>query len=913
MTSYLDVVLGDRAGFLAVAYGYDPHYDASGKYTHKEWIERRYPWPTGREQLERDVAKMLAAQERVDVYACPAIRFTDDRRKGSALPPQVCWGDFDSPVDAGLLATLDPFVVQSGSDGHRHIYLPLSRPVDLGLHARLNKALADRLGGDHKWSDESLLRLPGTLNYKTTPPAPVVALPWSGRIWDPEELATLLGVEQAKQSSSRQKSALVAEPPPQPLPGPVQAELDNEDTEDRSKAHHRVVGACRDAGLSLGQALAVVSNYGPSLEKYGTRLADEVVRSWAAVGGGEAAKKSKSAGPSQATRIVQIALTEYDLGCTPDGDTYAIPKTGPRVVRLLRGGRGSLRAELARAYFDRTDAAASQSALTDACMVLDGKAQQVEPIELHLRVAAHQTALVLDLGDPSGRAVVITAAGWRVVDEPPVRFRRTAATGALPDPARGGALDVLWHAVNVAEKYRPLVLAVLVAALVPNLPHPVVAITGEQGTGKSTATRRLASIIDPSPAQLRKAPKDVETWTTAAAGSWVVALDNLSGMSDWLSDAVCRACTGDGDLRRRLFSDGDLHVISFRRVTMLNGIDLGALRGDLADRLVHVALDVISPDKRRLDRDLDIDWRRAHPRVLGAVLDLTVKVLAALPGIELDELPRMADYARVLAAVDQVIDTQGLDTYKGLQTDLAEDAATSDPVLIALTAKVVEDWSGTSADLLTVITPHDELGRTPKDWPKARALTTLLRRQAPALRQLGWVVQEIPRNASGYKVLRWRLRPPPGEGGNLRREENNADNADNAEYGHKPAGHRLVGVSATDSATARRQLGDAENSATLDSSPSDAEHNAETDAPQLTSANGDHSATSASSASNPYLHGASDLLAAAVGRDIPGGCDQCDAYQTVDPDPFGEDQMWHCTVHHDEGCPELRRLKGRAS
>lgn len=132
----------------------------------------------------------------------------------------------------------------------------------------------------------------------------------------------------------------------------------------------------------------------------------------------------------------------------------------------------------------------------------------------------------------TSRAVVITAAGWRVVDEPPVRFRRTAATGALAESARDGNLNALWDAVNVAAKYRPLVLAVLVAELIPNLPHPVVAITGEQGTGKSTATRRLASIIDPSPAQLRKAPRDVETWTTAPPGP---------GSSRWTTYPTCPA------------------------------------------------------------------------------------------------------------------------------------------------------------------------------------------------------------------------------------------------------------------------------------------------------------------------------------------------------------------------------------
>ena len=39
------------------------------------------------------------------------------------------------------------------------------------------------------------------------------------------------------------------------------------------------------------------------------------------------------------------------------------------------------------------------------------------------------------------RAVEIDAAGWRVINNPPVRFRRTAGMKALPAPVPGGSLE----------------------------------------------------------------------------------------------------------------------------------------------------------------------------------------------------------------------------------------------------------------------------------------------------------------------------------------------------------------------------------------------------------------------------------------------------------------------------------------
>jgi hypothetical protein len=140
---------------------------------------------------------------------------------------------------------------------------------------------------------------------------------------------------------------------------------------------------------------------------------------------------------------------------------------------------------MASAYFTATGRAASQQSLADALLVLDGQARELDPEALWLRVAEHEDDLYLDLGDATGRAVRITRSGWTLTDRPPVWFRRTALTGALPVPMSGGGLDDLWRLLNVAESDRPLVVAWLVAALHPAIPHPIVALVGEQGVGKS--------------------------------------------------------------------------------------------------------------------------------------------------------------------------------------------------------------------------------------------------------------------------------------------------------------------------------------------------------------------------------------------------------------------------------------------
>lgn len=123
---------------------------------------------------------------------------------------------------------------------------------------------------------------------------------------------------------------------------------------------------------------------------------------------------------------------------------------------------------------------------------------------------------------------------------------------------------------------------------------------------------------------------------------------------------------------------------AIQRVVALNGIDAGTLRGDLGDRLVPIELRRIPDDQRRVDRELQEDWKRLHPGLLGALLDLLADVLAELPGMQLDSMPRMADFARVLAAVDAVRGTSSLAIYLESRNAVSQEVVEGDPVAAAV-------------------------------------------------------------------------------------------------------------------------------------------------------------------------------------------------------------------------------------
>jgi len=98
------------------------------------------------------------------------------------------------------------------------------------------------------------------------------------------------------------------------------------------------------------------------------------------------------------------------------------------------------------------------------------------------------------------RAVEIDAAGWRVVAAPPMRFRRPPSQRALPIPAPGGSIDRLAAFLNLrCEEDLVLVAGWASAALRDRGPCPILALTGEQGSAKSTSTAMLQALIDSTP------------------------------------------------------------------------------------------------------------------------------------------------------------------------------------------------------------------------------------------------------------------------------------------------------------------------------------------------------------------------------------------------------------------------------
>jgi putative DNA primase/helicase len=139
----------------------------------------------------------------------------------------------------------------------------------------------------------------------------------------------------------------------------------------------------------------------------------------------------------------------------------------------------------------------------------------------------------------------------------------------------------------------------------------------------------------------------------AAHNSWVVAYDNLSGIPQWLSDALCRLATGGGYSTRELYSDTDEVILDLTRPVMLNGIDHLTERPDLAERAIILYLPRIEEHARRDEAQLYRAYKRDSPQILGALFTAVSAALASLPTVALVRKPRLADFSLWATAAEE--------------------------------------------------------------------------------------------------------------------------------------------------------------------------------------------------------------------------------------------------------------------
>ena len=200
----------------------------------------------------------------------------------------------------------------------------------------------------------------------------------------------------------------------------------------------------------------------------------------------------------------------------------------------------------------------------------------------------------------------------------------------------------------------------------------------------------------------------------------------MSKLPEWLSDALCRACTGEGFSKRELYSDDDDVLYSFQNIGSLNGINLVVEKPDLMERCIIFGLEKI--EKVENLTNFNQRFSRARPLILGAMFDAAVGALQRIDTVPDETIFRMADFARWGCAIADALGhkaTDFLDAYKSNIKLQHQEAIDASPIAQAIEIFMKEqgaEWHGTPTELyklLGEIAEKHPVDRISETWPKA--------------------------------------------------------------------------------------------------------------------------------------------------------------------------------------------------
>ena len=228
----------------------------------------------------------------------------------------------------------------------------------------------------------------------------------------------------------------------------------------------------------------------------------------------------------------------------------------------------------------------------------------------------------------------------------------------------------------------------------------------------------------------------------------------------WLSDALCRLASGGSFAVRQLYTDDDEVLFQAARPLLVNGIEDVISRPDLGDRAIFLTLPPIADAQRRPESELWREFEIARPRILGALLDAAVHGLRAMGRVQLDRLPRMADFALWATACETALWPAGTfaQAYAANRRAAIESIIEADPVAMCVQALMIDrtTWTGSASDLLSLCAERAraDVSSGPSWTKNPRALACRLRRAQTFLRTLGIEITFSREGRTGTRMIR---------------------------------------------------------------------------------------------------------------------------------------------------------------
>lgn len=464
---------------------------------------------------------------------------------------------------------------------------------------------------------------------------------------------------------------------------------------------------------------------------------------------------------------------------------------GELCISLIEDGKTktmSLKSENWRSwlirFLRRIGVPASASMREEITEALTALAHEVDKEKVYVRVARTSTSVQVDLNDSSFNAVHISDLGgeFRIEQPRDVYLLRTNKQQPLPLPVRCDRRNFVKKFKRLIPSLESghwlLVLAFILKCLDRDRgAFAILVIGGPQGAGKTVLSFRIKALVDPSEPPFLSPPKNVDDIIVAARNSYLLAYENMSGINSEMADIFCRLSTGGGISKRKLYTDHEEAFYKLHSPIIINGIDEPSNRPDFVDRCVMLELKPIADGERIAETELNKDFEESLPELLGGLYGILAECLHILPNIQINNLPRMTDYARMGIAAEKVLKLRPglfLREYGKNRDEQTNNTFWNDDLCNAIysffrskhcTGSRIE---GTAQELMRRFLSGSRFVSAPRT---IKGFSGWLKRIAPLLKSRGIEVEWLPRTASKRLIAIYLATP----GGDLSEDKHSQD------------------------------------------------------------------------------------------------------------------------------------------
>jgi len=470
----------------------------------------------------------------------------------------------------------------------------------------------------------------------------------------------------------------------------------------------------------------------------------------------------------EADIIFGIAENGFNFHYSVEDGGFLTRKEGPKYAYIVQGGTPSLRNYLINEYRMKTGKVPTRSAVADTIHALEAVCEQSSSRTRKLAIRSAKSKITgtvwVDLGRQDGQVIGISAEKWGIAAHPDadVFFKRTDEVKELPIPHNVAPADVkatldnlLRPAFNITDAEFPMVVSWMVAQIMPDYRAPVAMFLGESGSGKTSATSTLSSILEGVVDHGAVMPDGKDNLAVTISQEKISIWNNVSKISNAASDDICQYIDGASYKKRRLHSDSGVVNLTLNPSILLNGISFdGDLRADLKTRSLIFNMATMHGTTASIDQIVG-DAMAAHGVILGALYTLCSQVMAGMPNTVIPlGASRMVDYTKTLLIIDNLFGLEGVGFAQYMQSTTAMSVdSLEDPVFETIKRMTVNGAyvqadgtyvrTFTSEELYTAFNTYTDGGRVGRQLldlqlDDSRKITAYLKRNVTDWKKFGF-------------------------------------------------------------------------------------------------------------------------------------------------------------------------------